>query len=225
MQNPIIENILNKISQRYPKIDTILLFGSALDPDWTEESDIDLYFIDKDLSDGRIDLTIDNIKVEIQTDNFNEIRTYIEDESGKLLNRNVSTMLATAKILRSESESQVSSLIHLAKEIIKTPVSYTTEDVKMWKYSITDYLEKATKDFKRNDVAAFYFDAHFVIQNATESILATNNYYFPQPKNLTHILETFSPDFLKNIEEYELATSLNDKLLSLQKIAKLCNLK
>lgn len=224
MQSPIIENILNKISQRYPKIDTILLFGSALDPDWTEESDIDLYFIDKDLSDGRIDLTIDNIKVEIQTDNFNEIRTYIEDESGKLLNRNVSTMLATAKILRSESESQVSSLIHLAKEIIKTPVSYTTEDVKMWKYSITDYLEKATKDFKRNDVAAFYFDAHFVIQNATESILATNNYYFPQPKNLTHILETFSPEFLKNIEEYELATSLESKLQSLQKIAKIFNL-
>ncbi len=224
MQSPIIENILNKISQRYPKIDTILLFGSALDPDWTEESDIDLYFIDKDLSDGRIDLTIDNIKVEIQTDNFNEIRTYIEDESGKLLNRNVSTMLATAKILRSESESQVSSLIHLAKKIIKTPVSYTTEDVKMWKYSITDYLEKATKDFKRNDVAAFYFDAHFVIQNATESILATNNYYFPQPKNLTHILETFSPDFLKNIEEYELANSLESKLQSLQKIAKIFNL-
>lgn len=225
MQNSIIKNILNKISQKYPKIDTILLFGSALNPGWTEESDIDLYFIDKDLSDGRIDLTIDNIKVEIQTDNFNDLKTYIEDESGKLLNRNVSTMLATAKILRSESESQVSSLIHLAKEIIKTPVSYTAEDVKMWKYSITDYLEKATKDFKRNDTTAFYFDAHFVIQNATELILATNNHYFPQPKNLTHILEIISPEFLKNIEEYELATSLNDKLLSLQKIAKLCNLK
>jgi hypothetical protein len=224
MQNPIIENILNKISQKYPKIDAILLFGSALNPGWTEESDIDLYFIDKDLSDGRIDLTINNIKVEIQTDNFNEIRTYIEDESGKLLNRNVSTMLATAKILRSESESQVSSLIHLAKEIIKTPVSYTTEDIKMWKYSITDYLEKATKDFKRNDTTAFYFDAHFVIQNATELILATNNHYFPQPKNLTHILETFSPDFLKNIEEYELANNLGSKLQSLQKIAKIFNL-
>lgn len=224
MQNPIIENILNKISQKYPKIDAILLFGSALNPGWTEESDIDLYFIDKDLSDGRIDLTINNIKVEIQTDNFNEIRTYIEDESGKLLNRNVSTMLATAKILRSESESQVSSLINLANKIIKTPVSYTTEDVKMWKYSITDYLEKATKDFKHNDVAAFYFDAHFVIQNATELILATNNRYFPQPKNLTHILETFSPDFLKNIEEYELANNLGSKLQSLQKIAKIFNL-
>lgn len=134
-------------------------------------------------------------------------------------------MLATAKILRSESESQVNDLIYLAKKIIKTPVSYTAEDIKMWKYSITDYLEKATKDFKHNDVVAFYFDAHFVIQNATELILATNNHYFPQPKNLTHILETISPDFLKNIEEYELATSLESKLQSLQKIAKLCNLK
>lgn len=225
MQNPIIENILNRISQKYPDVDTILLFGSALNSDWTEESDIDLYFIGKDLSDGRIDLIIDSIKVEIQTDNFNDIKTYIEDESGKLLNRNVSTMLATAKILRSESESQVNDLIYLAKKIIKTPVSYTAEDIKMWKYSIIDYLEKATKDFKHNDVVAFYFDAHFVIQNATELILATNNHYFPQPKNLTHILETISPDFLKNIEEYELATSLESKLQSLQKIAKLCNLK
>lgn len=225
MQNPIIENILNRISQKYPDVDTILLFGSALNSDWTEESDIDLYFIGKGLSDGRIDLIIDSIKVEIQTDNFNDIKTYIEDESGKLLNRNVSTMLATAKILRSESESQVNDLIYLAKKIIKTPVSYTAEDIKMWKYSITDYLEKATKDFKHNDVVAFYFDAHFVIQNATELILATNNHYFPQPKNLTHILETISPDFLKNIEEYELATSLESKLQSLQKIAKLCNLK
>ena len=223
MQNSIIKNILNKISQKYPKIDTILLFGSALDPGWTKKSDIDLYFIDNNINDGRIDLEIDSVKVEIQTDNFNDVKAYIEDESGKLLNRNVSTMLATAKILRSESESQVSSLIHLAKEIIKTPVSYTAEDIKMWKYSITDYLEKATKDFKRNDIFAFYFDAHFVIQNATELILATNNRYFPQPKNLTHILEIISPEFLKNIEEYELATSLNDKLLSLQKIAKLCN--
>ena len=225
MQNPIIENILNKISQKYPKIDTILLFGSALNPDWTEESDIDLYFIDNNINDGRIDLEIDSVKIEIQTDNLNDIKTYIEDESGKPLNRNVSTMLATAKILRSESESQVSSLIHLAKEVIKTPVSYTAEDVKMWKYSIIDYLEKATKDFKRNDIFAFYFDAHFVTQNATELILATNNHYFPQPKNLTHILKNISPDFLKNIEEYELADSLKSKLQSLQKIAKLCNLK
>lgn len=74
MQNSIIENILNKISQKYPKIDTILLFDSALSSDWTEESDIDLYFIGKDLSDGRIDLIIDSIKVEIQTDNFNDLK-------------------------------------------------------------------------------------------------------------------------------------------------------
>lgn len=225
MQNPIIENILNKISQKYPDVDTILLFGSALNSDWTEESDIDLYFIGKDLSDGRIDLIIDSIKVEIQTDNFNDIKTYIEDESGKLLNRNVSTMLANSKILKTESKEQIESLITLARKTLKTPVDYTTEDVKMWKYSITDYLEKATKDFKRNDTFAFYFDAHFVIQNATELILATNNHYFPQPKKLTHILEIISPEFLKNIEGYELANSLESKLQSLQKIANLFSLK
>ena len=116
MQNSIIKNILNKISQKYPKIDTILLFGSALDPGWTKKSDIDLYFIGKDLSDGRIDLIIDSIKVEIQTDNFNDLKTYIEDESGKLLNRNVSTMLATSEILKTESKEQIENLITLAKK-------------------------------------------------------------------------------------------------------------
>ncbi|TWP08091.1 nucleotidyltransferase domain-containing protein [TM7 phylum sp. oral taxon 351] len=225
MQNSIIKNILNKISQKYPKIDTILLFGSALDPGWTKKSDIDLYFIDNNINDGRIDLGIDSVKVEIQTDNFNELKTYIEDESGKLLNRNVSTMLANSEILKTESKEQIENLITLAKKTLKTPVDYTTEDVKMWIYSVNDYLEKSIKDVERGNIAAFYFDAHFVIQNATELILATNNHYFPQPKNLTHILEIISPEFLKNIEGYELATSLNDKLLSLQKIAKLCNLK
>ena len=58
MQNSIIKNILNKISQKYPKIDTILLFGSALDPGWTKKSDIDLYFIDNNINDGRIDLEV-----------------------------------------------------------------------------------------------------------------------------------------------------------------------
>lgn len=116
MQNPIIENILNKISQKYPKIDTILLFGSALNSDWTEESDIDLYFIGNNINDGRIDLEIDSVKVEIQTDNFNELKTYIEDESGKLLNRNVSTMLANSEILKTESKEQIESLITLAKK-------------------------------------------------------------------------------------------------------------
>lgn len=225
MKTPTIKNIIEKVYQKYPKIDTILLFGSALNPGWTKKSDIDLYFIDNNINDGRIDLEIDSVKIEIQTDNFNDVKTYIEDESGKLLNRNVSTMLANSEILKTESKEQIESLIALAKKMLKTPVDYTAEDVKMWKYSVDDYLEKSIKDVERGDIVAFYFDAHFVIQNATELILATNNRYFPQPKNLTHILETISPEFLKNIEEYELATSLESKLQSLQKIANLSSLK
>ncbi len=197
------------------------MFGSALNPDWTEESDIDLYFIDNNINDGRIDLEIDGVKIEIQTDNFKDLKSYIEAESGKLLNRNISTMLADSKILKTESKEQVESLVTLAKETIRTPVDYTTKDVKMWKYSINDYLEKSTKDIEHGNIAAFYFDAHFVIQNATELILATNNRYFPQPKNLTLIFKQVAPEFLQIIEEYELATNLGKKLQALQKIASL----
>lgn len=218
MQNPIIKNIIAKISHKYPGIDTILLFGSALDPDWTEKSDIDLYFIDKELSDGRIDLIIDNIKIEIQTNSFNDLENYIKEESGKLLNRNVSTMIATSKIVKCKSKKQVEKLIVLAKETLRSKIEFTDEDIKMWKYSIYDYLEKTAKDAKRNDIVAFYFDAHFVIQNAVELILATNNYYFPQPKKLTSIFKTIAPEFLQIIKEYELATSLDKKLQALQKL-------
>ena len=73
MQNPTIKNIIEKIYQKYPKIDTILLFGSALNSGWTKESDIDLYFIDNNINDGRIDLEIDNVKIEIQADNFKDL--------------------------------------------------------------------------------------------------------------------------------------------------------
>ena len=164
MQNPTIKNIIEKIYRKYPRIDTILLFGSALNPGWTEESDIDLYFIDNNINDGRIDLEIDGVKIEIQTDNFKDLKNYIEAESGKLLNRNVSTMLAYSKILKNESKEQVESLVTLAKETLRTPVDYTAEDVKMWKYSINDYLGKSAKDLEHGNIAAFYFDAHFVIQ-------------------------------------------------------------
>ena len=220
MQNPIIKNIIAKISHKYPEIDTILLLGSALDPDWTKKSDIDLYFIDKELSDGRIDLIIDNIKIKIKikTNSFNDLENYIKEESGKLLNRNVSTMIATSKIIKNKSKKQVEKLIILAEETLKSKIEFTDEDVKMWKYSIYDYLEKPAKDAKRNDIVAFYFKARFVTQNAVELILAKNNYFFPQPKKLTSILKAIAPEFLQIIKEYKLAASLDKKLQALQKL-------
>ena len=130
-------------------------------------------------------------------------------------------MLANSKILKTESKEQVEDLVTLAKETLRTPVDYTPEDVKMWKYSINDYLGKSTKDIEHGHIAAFHFDAHFVIQNATELILATNNHYFPQSKNLTPILKQIAPELLRSIEEYELATNLDKKLQALQRIASL----
>ena len=42
---------------------------------------------------------------------------------------------------------------------------YSEEDVKMWKYSVSDYLGKTKKDAERGDTIGFYFDAHLVVQN------------------------------------------------------------
>ena len=220
MQDSLIKNIINQICKKYSTIDTILLFGSALDDNWTPQSDIDLFFLDNNLSDKRIDLTIDGVKIEIQTDNFSNIKNYITEESGKLLNRNVSTMISTSQIIRSKSIKMTLEIIKLANTTIKSSVRYTSEDIKMWKYSITDYLAKTTKDLARKDTVAFYFDAHLVIQNVLELTLAKNNKYLPQPKRLASLLRIIAPSLLKSLQDYETTSNLENKLKILQNLAK-----
>ena len=220
MQNSLIKNIINQICKKYSTIDTILIFGSALYNDWTPQSDIDLFFLDNSLSDKRIDLTIDGVKIEIQTDNFLNIKNCITEESGKLLNRNVSTMISTSQIIRSRSIKMTLEIIKLANTTIKSSVRYTPEDIKMWKNSITDYLAKTTKDLARKDTVAFYFDAHLVIQNVLELTLAKNNKYLPQPKRLASLLRIIAPSLLKSLQDYETTNNLENKLKILQNLAK-----
>ena len=61
--NTRVEQIIGKIKLQYQNIDTILLFGSALNPDWTEQSDIDIFLIDDSFNDSRSETVIDGITV------------------------------------------------------------------------------------------------------------------------------------------------------------------
>ena len=62
--NTRVEQIIEKIKLQYQNIDTILLFGSALSSDWTEQSDIDIFLIDDSFNDSRSEAVIDGITVE-----------------------------------------------------------------------------------------------------------------------------------------------------------------
>ena len=85
----------------------------------------------------------------------------------------------------------------------------------MWKYSIDDYLAKAEKDVARNDEVAFYFDAHYVLQNALEMSLALNGAYMPQPKYLAGLLVEKDPELIEIWKNYLASSAMSDKLTAI----------
>ncbi|MBR2710160.1 nucleotidyltransferase domain-containing protein [Candidatus Saccharibacteria bacterium] len=217
MDRKIIE-ILEKIKLKYQDIDTILLFGSAATSDWTPDSDIDVFLIDDKFHDSREDLIIDDVQIEIQQDNFSNLTKDIENERGRLNNRNVATMIDGSIIIKTNSENNVQDLKSLAESVLQSTPTFTDEDVKMWRYSIDDYLSKAEKDLKRGDTIAFYFDTNYVIQNATELTLATHGAYFPQPKRLADLLQQIAPEFHDILQSFTTEPNLDNKLKILQKL-------
>lgn len=216
--NPKVESILDKIKSEYSDIDTILVFGSAITPEWTKKSDIDVFLIDDSFHDSRSDKTIDGISIEFQKDDFDTIKNNMEAERGNLLHRNLSTMIATADTVSTKSPARLAELKALAEDILASAPNYDDEDVKMWRYSILDYLSKAEKDIARGDTVAFYLDAHYVLQNALELSLAAHSTYMPQPKHLAKLLADKDPELLEIWQAYLSTTDLNSKLQALKKL-------
>ncbi len=216
--NTRAEQIIKKIKLQYQNIDTILLFGSALLPDWTEQSDVDIFLIDDSLNDSRSETIIDGITVEFQQDSFDNIFKDIQSEYGKLLNRNVSTMIGTSRIISSKSSEKLTKLINSAKLTLSSIPVYSEQDVKMWKYSIANYLSKLEKDIITGDNIAFYLHANYVLQNALEMSLALNGAYMPQPKYLGKLLVEKDPELFEIWNQYLEADSLTQKITILNRL-------
>ncbi len=216
--NTRAEQIIKKVKLQYQNIDTILLFGSALLPDWTEQSDVDIFLIDDSLNDSRSETIIDGITVEFQQDSFDNIFKDIQSEYGKLLNRNISTMIGTSRIISSKSSEKLAKLIKSAKLTLSSTPVYSEQDVKMWKYSIADYLSKLKKDIIRGDNIAFYLHANYVLQNALEMSLALNDAYMPQPKYLGKLLVEKDPELFEIWSQYLKADSLTQKITILNRL-------
>lgn len=216
--NTRVEQIIGKIKLQYQNIDTILLFGSALTPDWTEQSDIDIFLIDDSFNDSRSEAVIDGITIEFQEDNFENILKDIQSEYGQLLNRNISTMIATSIIISNKYSEKLTKLIDSAKLTLSSTPVYSEQDVKMWKYSIADYLSKAKKDITKNNILAFYLHANYVLQNALQMSLALNGTYMPQPKYLGKLLEEKDPELFEIWNQYLEADSLTEKITILNRL-------
>ena len=194
------------------------MFGSALTSDWTDQSDIDMFLIDDSFNDSRSETVIDGVTVEFQQDNFENIFKDIQAEHGQLLNRNVSTMIASSIVISSKSPNKLAKLIDFAKQILASPSKYNAGDVKMWKYSIADYLSKLEKDIITGDNIAFYLHANYVLQNALEMSLALNGAYMPQPKYLGKLLVEKDPELFEIWNQYLEADSLTQKITILNRL-------
>lgn len=216
--NTRVEQIIEKVKLQYQNIDTILLFGSALTSDWTKQSDIDIFLIDDSFNDSRSEAVIDGITVEFQEDNFENILKDIQSEDGQLLNRNVSTMIATSRVISSKSSEKLTKLINSAKLTLSSIPVYSEQDVRMWKYSIEDYLSKAEKDITKNNSLAFYIHANYVLQNALQMSLALNGTYMPQPKYLGKLLEEKDSELFEIWNQYLKADSLTQKMTILNRL-------
>ena len=216
--NTRVEQIIEKVKLQYQNIDTILLFGSALTSDWTEQSDIDIFLIDDSFNDSRSEAVIDGITIEFQEDNFENILKEIQSEYGQLLNRNVSTMISSSRIISNKSSEKLTKLIDSAKLTLSSTPVYSEQDVKMWKYSIADYLSKAEKDITKNNILAFYLHANYVLQNTLQMSLALNGTYMPQPKYLGKLLEEKDPELFEIWNQYLEADSLTQKITILNRL-------
>ena len=216
--NTKVLKIISGIKLKYQNIDTILLFGSALTSDWTDQSDIDMFLIDDSFNDSRSETVIDGVTVEFQQDNFENIFKDIQAEHGQLLNRNVSTMIASSIVISSKSPNKLAKLIDFAKQILASPSKYNAGDVKMWKYSIADYLSKLEKDIITGDDIAFYLHANYVLQNALEMSLALNGAYMPQPKYLGKLLVEKDSELFEIWNQYLEADSLRQKITILNRL-------
>ena len=216
--NTQVEQIIEKVKLQYQNIDTILLFGSALTSNWTDQSDIDMFLIDDSFNDSRSEAVIDGITVEFQKDNFENLFKDIESEHGQLLSRNVSTMIATSRVILSKSSEKLTELIDSAKLTLSSTPVYGEQDVKMWKYSIADYLSKAEKDITKNNILAFYLHTNYVLQSALQMSLALNGTYMPQPKYLGKLLEEKDPELFEIWNQYLGADSLMLKMTILNRL-------
>lgn len=216
--NTRVEQIIKKVKLQYQNIDTILLFGSALLPDWTKQSDVDIFLIDDSLNDSRSEAIVDGVTVEFQQDSFDNIFKDIQSEYGELLNRNVSTMIGTSRIISNKSSEKLAELINFAKLTLSSTPIYSEQDVKMWKYSIADYLSKLEKDIITGDNIAFYLHANYVLQNALEMSLALNGAYMPQPKYLGKLLVEKDPELFEILNQYLEADSLTQKITILNRL-------
>ena len=119
---------------------SLLVFGSALDEGWMPESDVDLFLIDDSLKTDVERREVLGVELEIQKDNLVQLVRDLEDERGNLQNRNLATMLASARILR-HGEHNLVALQAQAREILVSDTKYGEADVWAWQESIADKLE------------------------------------------------------------------------------------
>jgi|GEM_PF-3826702 len=210
ISQPTIDLVVERLVARYsPDANVIGLFliGSAATRTMDQRSDIDLIVVTKEPTPhSREEFTDESgLPVEVLLNTGDELNSYIKEEDGSLY-RNVSTMLADAKIIYDPTDALADFLISATKTLAsKTTLS--EEDRLMHRYSLADFLSDAEREDEAGNMLAAALVAELLIRNAIEAILALSGSYYLPPRRLVARLRELDPEFTDKLGAYHAATA------------------
>lgn len=150
----------------------MFLIGSAATETMDQRSDIDLIVVTKEHSPVSREKFTDEsgLPVEVLLNTADELRAYFDQENGSLY-RDVSTMLADAKILYDPAEA-LAAFLTSATKTLDSKTTLNEEDKLMHRYSLTDFLSDVEREDEAGNTLVAALVAALLIRNAIEAMLA-----------------------------------------------------
>jgi len=205
ISKPTVDLVVERLVARYSSDANVIglfLIGSAATGTMDQRSDIDLIVVTKEPAPlSREEFTDESgLPVEVLLNTADELNSYIKDEDGSLY-RNVSTMLADAKILHDPTDTLAEFLVLVTKTLASKTI-LSEADKLMHRYSLTDFLSDAEREVESGNTLAAALVAELLVRNAVEAILALSGSYYLPPRRLVTRLRKLDPEFADKLEVY-----------------------
>ena len=188
----VVEHFISKFSSD-TNVVGMYLIGSAATGTMDQRSDIDLIVVTKEPTALSREQFIDEsgLPVEVLINTGDELKSYIKEEGGSLY-RNVSTMLADAKILHDPTDT-LADFVASATKTLASKSILSEADQLMHRYSITDFLSDAEREYEAGNTLAAALVAELLVRNAIEAILALSGSYYLPPRRMVTRLRGLDP--------------------------------
>ncbi|MFA6160740.1 MAG: nucleotidyltransferase domain-containing protein [Patescibacteria group bacterium] len=196
----------------------IALVGSATQNSWDRWSDIDIFVVtDKRHSDSRMQVCINDRKVDVIFNAQKEIGEYLSKEKNSI-RRNTAHLIANSKVLW-QRKPIWSKLKKYAQEVLRSETTTDRRSMIMNLYSIDDYLAKAGRHCELKDDIAFGLASRNVIENSIEIFLKKYRTFWPPLSKVDALFKSSDPKFHRFLKFYYEKNTLVERYRALIKLA------